>query len=76
MLISTAYVIKCYLKVGLREKCSHAELFWPVFSRTWTEYGDILRISPYSIRMRENTEQNNSECDHFLRSVGKLVVVY
>ena len=28
----------------------------------------ILRISPYSVRMRENTNQNNSEHRHFLRS--------
>ena len=24
------------------------------FSRIWTEYGEILRISAYSVRMREN----------------------
>ena len=27
------------------------------------------RISPYSVRMRENTDQNNSENGHSLRSV-------
>ena len=34
--------------------------FWSVFSRIRTEYGGILRIlriSPYSVRMRENTDQ-------------------
>ena len=31
--------------------------FWSVFSRIRTEYGDILHISPYSVRMRENTDQ-------------------
>ena len=31
--------------------------FWSAFSRIRTEYGDILRISPYSVRMRENTDQ-------------------
>ena len=30
----------------------------------------ILRISPYSVRMRENVNQNNSEYGHFLRSVN------
>ena len=30
--------------------------FWSVFSRIWTEYGEILRISPYSVQMQENTE--------------------
>ena len=31
--------------------------FWSIFSRIWTEYGEILPISPYSVRMRENTDQ-------------------
>ena len=38
------------------------------FSRIRTGYGEILRISPHSVRMRENAEQNNSEYGHFLRS--------
>ena len=31
--------------------------FWSVFSHIRTEYGEIRRISPYSVRMRENTDQ-------------------
>ena len=31
--------------------------FWSVFSRIRTEYGEILSISLYSVRMRENTDQ-------------------
>ena len=31
--------------------------FWSVFCHICTEYGEILRISPYSVRMRENTDQ-------------------
>ena len=27
---------------------------FPSFSRIWTEYGEILRISPYSVLMQEN----------------------
>ena len=27
---------------------------FPTFSRIWTEYGEILRISPYAVQMREN----------------------
>ena len=27
---------------------------FPAFSRIWTEDGEILRISPYSVQMREN----------------------
>ena len=31
----------------------------------------ILRISLYSLQMRENTDQNNSEYELFLRSVNE-----
>ena len=54
----------------LREKCPHSVLFWFVFSRIQTEYGEILRISPYSVRMRENADQNNPEYGDFLRSAN------
>ena len=53
----------------LREKYRYSELFWSVFSRIWTEYGEILGISPYSVRLRENTDQNNSEYGDFSCSV-------
>ena len=51
-----------------------------IFARIRTDCGKILRtlriqsecgkipISPYSVRMRENADQNNSEYGHFLRS--------
>ena len=47
--------------VALREKCPYSELYWSAFSRIRSEYGDILDISPYSVRMRENVDQNNSK---------------
>ena len=54
----------------LRQKCPYSELFWSVFFRILTEYGEMrLRISPYSVRMRENTDQNISEYGHFLSNV-------
>ena len=40
----------------------------PLFSLIWTEYREILRISPYLIQMRENADQKNSEYRSFLRS--------
>ena len=52
----------------LRKKYPYLELFWSLFSRIWTEYGEIQSISVYSVQMRENTDQNNSEYGHFLRS--------
>ena len=41
----------------LREKCPNAEFFLVRISRIGIEYGEVLRISPYSVRMRENTDQ-------------------
>ena len=49
----------------LRKKCPYSELFWPAFFCILTKYGEIL--SPYSVRMRENADQNNSEYGHFSR---------
>ena len=45
------------LNCSLREKCPNTGYFWSVFSRSRTEYGDIRSISPYSVRIRENTNQ-------------------
>ena len=44
--------------ITLREKCPYSELFWSVFPRIWTEYGEI-----------QNTNQNKSEYVHFFQSV-------
>ena len=55
------------LGVTLRKESYCSELFWSVFSRIRTEYGEIRSISPYSARMWENTDQNNSEYGHSLR---------
>ena len=43
---------------SLRKNCPYAEFFWSTFSR----------ISPYSVRMRENLDQKYSEYGHFSRS--------
>ena len=55
------------ITVKLNSLCPYPELFWSAFSRIRNEYGEILRIFPYSVRMRENADQNNSEYGHFLR---------
>ena len=47
--------------------CPYSELFWSTFSSILTEYGKILRISPYSVRMQKNADQNNSKYGQFLR---------
>ena len=43
-------------------------LFWSAFSRIRTEYGEVRSISPYSVRMRENADQNNSGYEYFSRN--------
>ena len=48
--------------------CLYLELFWSIFPRIWTEYAEIRSTSPYSVEMRENTDQNNSEYGHISRS--------
>ena len=58
----------------LRKKCPYSEFFWSAFSRIWTEYGEIFRVSPDSFRMRGNTDQKNSEHGHFSCSVEHLHV--
>ena len=57
------------LRLTLREKCLYSEFFWSVFSRIWTEYGEMQSISPYSVQMWKNTDQKNSEFGHFAPSV-------
>ena len=39
--------------------------FWSVFSRIWTEYEEILRISPYSVRTQKNTDQKTPRLGTF-----------
>ena len=59
-------------RLTLREKCPYSVLFWSVFSHIRTKHEEILRISPYSVRIRENTDQNNSEYGQFLRRLTNL----
>ena len=49
------YIFHYY--ITLREKCQIRSNFWSLFSLIRTEYGEILCISPYSVRMRESTDQ-------------------
>ena len=46
----------------------YSELFCPAFSRIGIEYGEIWGISRYSVQMRENVDQINSEYGQLLRS--------
>ena len=51
--------------------CPYSEFSWSAFSRIGTEYEEIRSISPYSVQMRKNMGQKNSEYRQFLRSVSK-----
>ena len=64
---------RIFVYITLREKYLYLELLWSVFSGIRTEYEEILHFSPYLVRMRENTDQNNTEYGHFLRSVIGLL---
>ena len=57
-----------------RKSCPYLEFFWPAFSRIRTEYREIRSISPYSVRMRENTDQKNSKYWNFSRSDHELLL--
>ena len=48
-------------------------IFGVILVRIGTEHGEMLRISPYSIRMRENVDQKNAEYGNFLRSAFYLI---
>ena len=67
-LLSAKRINKKYRKLDgklfvlpLRQKCPYSEFFWSVFSRIRAEYGEIRSISLYSVLIRENTEEKNSE---------------
>ena len=57
--------------------------FWPVFSRIHTEYGFLLLKSPYSARVRENTDQKKllghfSHCadEHLHSFLANIPILY
>ena len=61
LLLTKLYLLSVFfLLLSLPEKCQIRSFFWSVFSRIRSEYGEIRRISPYSVRMRENTDQKKT----------------
>ena len=49
----------------------YSEFSWPVFSGMQTEYRDLPSKSLYSVRIRENMDQKNSEYGNVLHSDGE-----
>ena len=58
--LSTAVDNHCVKSVRSR---SFSSLYFPAFGL----YTERLRISPYSVQMRENADQKNSEYGQFMR---------
>ena len=50
----------------MREKCPYLELFWSVFSRTWTEYGETEYLSEFQSKCGKirTTETSNMDTFH------------
>ena len=57
-------LLQCYY-VCMRKKCPYSEFFFSVFSRIRTKYGEIVRISPYSFRMRKIRTRKTPNTDTF-----------
>ena len=50
-------IVSSCLNINCVKSAQILSFFWSVFSHIRTEYGEILRISPYLIRMQENVVQ-------------------
>ena len=74
-LLLSIWLLECLLTLSRPKKSPYSNLFSFVFSRIRTEYGKTRSISPYSARILENTDQNNSEYGHFSRSVCQPITV-
>ena len=51
--------------ITLRKKCPYSGFFWTLFSSIGSEYGSLPWKLLYSVPMRENTDQKNSEYGRF-----------
>ena len=56
------------MKDTVCKKYFYLQFFWSVFSGIRIQYGYLLCKSPYSVTMRENTDQKNFEYVNFLNS--------
>ena len=55
---------------------SHTSWKVSLFSRIQTEYGEINHISPYSVQMRENMDQEISEYGHVSWSPSQYLIFH
>ena len=45
--------------LALHKRCLYLEFVWPIFSFIWSEYGDLLSKSPYSVQTWEKVGYKN-----------------
>ena len=64
------HLTRKWLSIALRKKCPYSEFFWTVFSRIRTEYREMRSIPPYSVQMRQKTDQKNSKYEQTLHLFG------
>ena len=57
------------MRILLHKKCPYLEFSWSMFFLIQTEYKDLQSKSTYSVRMRKNADQKNSEYGNLSRSV-------
>ena len=77
-IFESSLVCKHESSTVLNQKCSYSEFFSSIFALIWAKYGDILqilRISLYSVRMREKADQKNCECGDFLRNYNPSCII-
>ena len=63
------FTVNVFVLANTAWNCPYSEFFCPVFSHIYAAYDDLVCKFPYLVRMRENTDQKNSEYKHVLRSV-------
>ena len=61
------------MRKTLRKMRPFFEFFWFAFSRIRTEHRDLQSPSTYLVRMRENTDQNNSEYGQLICCKGQAI---
>ena len=69
MFCEVVFLVLSLLSYHCMKSVQIRNFFWSVFSCIRIEYGDFHSRSPYSVRMRENTDQKNFLSGHFSRSV-------
>ena len=63
------FTVNVFVLANTAWNCPYSEFFCSVFTHIYAAYQDLVFRFPYLVRMRENTDQKNSEYKHVLRSI-------